>query len=47
MLEEAGLLSKARPMAEDLPAVPGKREGEEDIADEAEEASKFGADLED
>ncbi|GLS18067.1 hypothetical protein GCM10007874_10830 [Labrys miyagiensis] len=45
-LEDAGLLSKARLLAENLPAVPGEMEGEgsreEDAIEEVESSSGFG-----
>jgi segregation and condensation protein B len=42
MLEDAGLLSKARLLADNLPTVPGDGEGEDDAVEEAEGASVFG-----
>ena len=42
MLEDAGLLSKARLLAENLPLGPGEGEGEDVAADETEELLAFG-----
>jgi segregation and condensation protein B len=42
MLEDAGLLSKARLLAENLPSGPGEGEGEDVAADETEELLVFG-----
>ncbi|GLS21692.1 transcriptional regulator [Labrys miyagiensis] len=47
MLEDAGLLSKARLLAEDLQAVPGEGEGEDDAVEEAEDISVFGGAFDD
>jgi hypothetical protein len=42
------LLSKARPLGENLPTVPGEMgEGEDDVAEEADEASVFGGAFDD
>jgi segregation and condensation protein B len=41
MLEDAGLLSKARLLAENLPAGPGEGEGDDTEAEDAEDRFMF------
>lgn len=42
MLEDAGLLSKARLLAENLPPGPGEGEGDDDTGEEADDSSVYG-----